>query len=241
MKITNLNLNNKEDKVKLLSIIYSNLEGDLTDSETEEQINNINDSSDDNNFIFSSKNLRNKIAIRILSSYEYNKYVINGTCDGSISADSNNVYHRQAEIYLNRVAVSNSGYLNNANSLINYNENTVYLDVGGNSSTYRVTFDVYVHMDTVHDNIEKTCNILIKENSINQWNIANTPQGKQKYMKTFPANSIYTINKDVTFSNLETCTSGGSDRYLYSRVQGCSSFRPCFNIIDNSKSANLFS
>lgn len=80
-----------EQKAELMDIL-------LNDSVIKNRIDNILNSKtistsidEDNNIHFIDNN--KKIAIRLLSLNEYNKYIVNGTADGSITKNNINVWH----------------------------------------------------------------------------------------------------------------------------------------------------
>lgn len=253
MKITNLNLNNKEDKVKLLSIIYSNLEGDLTDSETEEQINNINNSSDDSNFIFSSKNLHNKVAIKLLSLEQYNKYIENGTLDGSITKYDERVWHHMniphnlyiigilpgSEYMITATQYGYPYYWDRTNPPLGKNSYTIFYKVWAwdREESLR-TINIYDYYIEYLSNNKNNNNILIGAN--NRIRIC-----LGQYHGAFTFGTIYSvdsINKSSTayLSPQMQTPVYQSTKVYYRQISFPTGFRPCFSIIDNNKSANLF-
>ena len=95
------NINNIDDNIKLQIINIL-----LNDPSIRNKVNNILDNSnietDENgNSIIINKLNNNNVKIKILSEDEYEKYILNGTCDGSIAVNDENVWkHNNKNIVL---------------------------------------------------------------------------------------------------------------------------------------------
>ena len=92
-----IDLNDEKTKLKLLSILYSNYNGDIPNNEVEEEVNKQLDNSNTDPIVLraiNSSELNNKqVAISTLSSDQFTRYIVEGTCDGSITVNDKNVWH----------------------------------------------------------------------------------------------------------------------------------------------------
>ena len=201
-----------------------------------------------------SKSLKNCIGIRILSLNEYNKYIENGTLDGSITKYDERVWHINIPHNLYIIGLRpNDEYLITSSSygLQYYWDNKTNPPLGKNS--YKIFYKLWgwsgeeslrtiamydYHIEYLMNNINNK-NALIGANNRIRICLGYTTG-------VFTFGTIYSIdnmnkNSTVYLSPQMQTSVYGSTKVYYRQISFPTGFRPCFSIIDNNKSANLFS
>lgn len=154
------------------------------------------------------------IAIRSLSLNEYEKYINNGTCDGSISKDNINVWH-----YIDKLD-STYNYTHTWSSIeLTYNYNTYYLSVLSNNTTNTCTCNNRRQTVTFKHSL-----------TTSQWSRQQTIGNSTTCNKTSTINKVTYVISDRTGSLV--CPVTCNFNYNVS-------FRPAFNFVDNNKSTNI--
>lgn len=174
-----------------------------------------------------SKSLKNCVGIRILSLNEYDKYILNGTCDGSIIKGNDNVWNKLVP----------QSYTNN-----------LFIDWGKQNKT--VNWDTYFenYSDNISDIIPRKYAYSITLGACyaypgneGSWKRANrtSPNNDNKNLSIISSSiTAYQGGNTTSFDNPDIYAFYVGIRVYYKEHK---TFRPIFNIIDNNKSANLFS
>ena len=194
--------------------------------------------------------------IRILSSNEYNKYIINGTCNGSIINCDENVWHsinydRSLFVYYN--STDWTPYKGLEVNLLWYGDRTPYgtailqcnnvtIVKVGDSESYGTIF--YYYYSIVQDNSGNLCSISNKTvileclgrnrnltRSINDYNVY--------YLGVFSE-----VSKSAVTYTLPNLTGhhyhGHGLQNIWITPIIYNGFRPVFQYVDNRKSKNIF-
>lgn len=232
-------LNNEEIRSTLQDLI-SSPDFDINDPDTKKQLNNILNQINVYSYLNHNKNY---IGIRCLSKEEYDKYLINGTGDGSITSSNENVYHFINSINkFTQEASYASGY-----TVANYLDNQYYSNSPG-AFIMRYSTSSIIFYTLIQDNTTNTSFNKSKENITFYW-VAKYGDSYNTWWSnaiTYNSNSIsniFSCNKNVTQNSVSinlgkfnACRSG----VLYLTVIQNICFRPVFQYIDNNKSKNIY-
>lgn len=169
------------------------------------------------------------ISVRILSKEEYDKYIKNGTCDGAITANDVNVWHKiiNKSTYIGANNAANPNW--NPSSYAGYEVFIPATYVG--SRTYAYTLPILFEML-----LDNKTNVYLTQIESFPIKLHTSGYGSQQYTTTI--NSAYT-NKNQSFSDWVwngSCIDGGLNATLSSRY--C--FRPVLQYKDNKKSKNVY-
>ena len=203
---------------------------------TEEQLMIINSEK--------TETLNNKILIRILSLDEYNKYIINGTANGSINKASVSVWNMMTtklyicanSFYKSGMSKYNPGQIAALydKALEHYNAgNYIYFTFGGGwgfSHTY--TFDSELICNNINENVLLN-SIHYRIVVTSSWgdNITQYNDIRDFTQETAPKTAAkHTLIANVNFSN------GSCFNTIYFNMN----FRPVFQYMDNKKSIDIF-
>ena len=209
-----------EQKAELMDIL-------LNDSVIKNRIDNILNSKtistsidEDNNIHFINNN--KKTIVRILSLNEYDKYIINGNADGSITKNDNAVWNRP--IFQRSYRTSDCGY-----------QCTYTIFTISRNSTSTIT-DLLgeVLQNTSSNNHNAITDIKFELHNFNP------PKSFGHDNRNLTS---YTCSKNSTnmfFSMSCTASSSGYNTTVHLNCYVYSSFRPVFQIKDNDKSKDLF-
>jgi len=202
---------------------------------------------------------KNFMSIRILSQEEYNKYIIEGTCDGSIIKKDKQVWnyinHKYGwfSIYTGYTDISESEYLKYANSTANvnnkylpeakYDELIKHVYAG---NYYNVYPDFTLYGELIIDNTNDNFSIHSFDYNRKMEILGTDNYGYFNKIST----SIYDIKRLVKKTQMKISTSltaecGISGRIQRPHVQATINhyccYRPVFQYVDNNKSQNIFS
>ena len=193
---------------------------------------------------------KDDILIRTLSLNEYNKYVVNSTCDGSIVKYSNQVWQ-----YKTKVFTCFGTYTNFSNPASFWDTSKVdgsYPRPGqdgfigqysGNNFTMNVP--VYGIMLTNNTAGQATYYCYPQKYLLATVNRAYDYVWSSKYISpsvtTYSANKNYTNNVSVGSPSISNAMAGwGGGITVTVNLQAYSSFVPVFNYVDNNKSDNIY-
>lgn len=174
-----------------------------------------------------SKSLKNCIRIRILSLNEYDKYILNGTCDGSIIKGNDNVWNKLVpQSYTNNLFISWSRENKTVNHYT-YFEN--YSDNITNITPRKYTYSINIG----------ACYAYPENNG--SWIRANRTSSNNDNK------NLSIINSNITAYKGSSTTSSFDNPDIYVYYVGIrvyykeyKTFRPIFNIIDNNKSSGSY-
>ena len=238
-------LNNEEIRSTLQDLI-SSPDFNVNDPDTKRQLNNILNQINVYNYLNHNKNY---IAIRCLSKEEYDKYIINGTADGSISKCDQNTYHyitneSKAVCFAINLITPPNADLQRVSGLSNVE--LMFYYYGREIYHQSRTSTVYGHFE------------LISDNSKDKNSITNTVIPKFKAVYAYYTNpdssypyywngivkdvniDINSINKtDMSASKTDEAADGHNNRMILT-VNYNLYFRPVFFYIDNNKSKNIY-
>lgn len=210
-----------EQKAELMDIL-------LNDSVIKNRIDNILNSKtistsidEDNNIHFINNN--KKIAIRLLSLNEYNKYIINGTCDGSITNDNVNVWHTVNHTkfsYYWKYSYDKDGWTHVERPVIDFLHEAIQNNT-----------------DSVFTYIEPTHRFVF---DMNFYGTSSSAVGKYNV----DSKAFTTMNKSSAYASQHIDLYPRSDWPNWMRVltdiKWVVCFRPAFQIKDTNKSNNIF-
>lgn len=200
--------------------------------------------------------------IRILSFNEYKKYIINNSCDGSITKANENVWHqlipaRKAHSYGNTQLNEFIGvgyqwpkkiaeFKNITNGMKSeykdYNKWNYMYDSGANGKTKTSNFTVYLPLTSSNSNN----NLSSYTENIEICLMANVNDNSDAYLRYIYCTPYSNTGKTVTTRtdtfNITTPKTPAwgqwvSHKLNYNCITG---FRPIFNFKDNNKSKNLY-
>ena len=194
--------------------------------------------------------------IRTLSKEEYEKYIVNGTCDGAVTSNSKNVYNHLFSPTIYGLTTGHSERLPTKNT-------TLY--VYPLNSNIILKFDrssLKYYDGTIHTHNEKIFACMLTNNN---YNMASTYSSYSGYVESYgfyghpsygvlanynyknivPGEYTNKENIQVILASLKS-TSRWTEESRYSdanstyNLVGQLSFRPVFQYKDNNKSKNLY-
>lgn len=252
-------LNNEEIRSTLQDLI-SSPDFNVNDPDTKKQLNNILDQINVYSYLNHNKNYS---GIRCLSKEEYDRYLINGTCDGSIIANNINVWHydnnRSAKSHLlysfgedrnynwsyQKMAqvsseVSQLYCYNDVNNIIAVFENSRHNNpFPSRTYTYNYNVDILINNASnkfyMKNAITLDCIALYFNQQTNKVQLSG---GRKTIYIPFDLNKNFTKNN---YSVTSTFSDGGWNKLtvtLNANLNTC--FRPVFFYIDNNKSKNIY-
>ena len=261
MKLTNIFLNNENDKRTLLNILNENLNGNLTDEDAENQINTLVGNNEEDINI----QLKNIVFVSILSKQEFDKYIINSTFSGSITANDVNVWHwfKSLSIYAwvyfggsagsystakNYKAFPDTGRLINQDNYRYPYESESRWSAGGNGwCTWNYNVQTTHYSELSSTNINDSFNSRsvkgqydVYSGDTNTGGGISTFRSVWSYQSIDLRNAVVTKNTANKIYNLVTKPRSGSNGFIRMDISLQPSFRPVFRFIDNKHSHGVF-
>ena len=186
-----------------------------------------------------NKSLKNCIGIRILSLNEYNKYISNGTADGSITKNDNNVWHnscsfiKQAYLYSDNI---NERTSLSTNSFPGGFTDRTAISLASNSTTQTNVYSEQFSNNS--KNITSSKMLLQIGLYVNHWHSGFGGLNS----KTLDNKDLNKNKTDTKIASSISCSQGNnysvvSETIQYSIIYA---FRPCFAIVDNNKSSGSY-
>lgn len=218
----------------------------LKNSKTPEELWSIKDSLMNSDTLLKYHD-KKYVILRCLSSNEHNKYIINGTADGSIIANNINVWHyNNTGTTYNFAAMVNAGYYTGILSSVS---NPIFLPVvSGTNSTCNASYTLGCS-ELLSDNITNLASSYGQPYTVNVYTAYEVPRygvqsGKattnlSALAKPNKTSTIYSIvaNKPIINGNAVHNTTA---TWVTVNLQIHQCFRPIFQFIDNNKSINLY-
>lgn len=190
-----------------------------------------------NNSLAIVKDHYSKVAIRILSVNEFNKYIVNGTCDGSVIANNTNTWHFPTMSYKNFLYTGSrsGGWINTSRFPGGYTESTavfmsnditvtIYSERFSNNSTSNSKYKFSVQVG-VYNAYYYNPGAYVGAATVNYQDNDRSKTETYIYSSAQASHKVY---NDIYRS-----------RVFYYYVMH--TFRPVFQIKDNDKSINLYS
>ena len=186
--------------------------------------------------ITKNADIDNKVCkIRVLSSNEYDKNLINGTADGSITAKNENVWHFNDSVGKSAIVNANGAYNGEFHYRMYYNPNVSVCSSGYyGPNTFGSCPFIY---ELSQGNANNSCTL--KKSFLSVIDVFyvyyERPGATQKYgRKDFDIS--YSIGKSAITETGSVKPQNGSTKVDYSITVN---FRPVFDFVDNNKSTNI--
>ena len=192
------------------------------------------------------------VLCRVLSLNEYNKYIVNSTLDGAITANNSNVWRNFIQKY--RGIRAGSGSFSSGQSVwcrgtgsyvtLKFSNSNLY-NADGSVSTYNESICVCILSDNANSQNKFYSSY---SGYIEGWGNYGHPShiGEFRNYELKNVSAVINCNKTNTTFTLATVygqTSwtpwDGAATYTYNLI-GNISFRPVFQYVDNSKSDNIY-
>ena len=193
---------------------------------------------------------KDDVLVRTLSLNEYNKYIVNGTCDGSIVKYSSQVWQ-----YKTKLLTCYGSWNSHSNPASFWDINKVdgsyprpgqdgFIEQHG-SESFTMNAPVYGIMLTNNTAGQATYYCYPQKYLLVSTNYAYNYVWYSKYISpsvtTYSANKNYTNNVSVGTPSINNAMPGwGGDITVTVNLQAYSSFVPVFNFVDNNKSDNVY-
>ena len=178
------------------------------------------------------------MAARILSREEYDKYITNGTADGSISKNNDNVYHYESDGCNNGksyyISVDNNGKYPDAEKALCHYPDLVRL--------FQTNATAGINYELMQDNKNEQCFCYRYSDSIFdiRYVVFSTYQTSVSSIGTLNFNSLNILNKNDNIKIAVTRSTLPASNLIYTlSVSTNTCFRPVFKFVDNSKSVNI--
>ena len=205
-----------------------------------------------NNSLATVKDHYSKVVIRILSLNEYNKYIKDGTADGSITKDNTNTWHHPHNIRATAYVYKSSEHAigkwpsntYTVNNSIVYNLKTTW--VNGGIYNFNSPQTVKDYLEHIQDNNSNNIIAFYPKGGyiefiVGLWTYGTTSgafiTSITLYKNTMNKNAIVD-NHSLTLSGRPPGDGYNTSGTIYFNADLC--FRPVFQIKDNNKSINLY-
>ena len=186
--------------------------------------------------ITKNADIDNKVCkIRILSSNEYNKNLINGTADGSIIAKNENVWHFNDSVGKSALVNANGSYGREFDYKMYYNPNIAICSSGYyNANTFgSCTFTYELSQSNVNNNCTLKKSFL---SVIDVFYVYYKRPGTDQRYNRKDFDISYPIGKNTITETGSIIPQGTTIKVDYNIT---TNFRPVFDFVDNNKSTNI--
>jgi len=187
----------------------------------------------------------NLVFIRVLSKQEYNKYIKNGTCNGSITAENINVWHMQKDKDFSKSLFVHDGRVHEEYSFDRYFSLTQDNNLDEMNTSDLDAYNIYIESSWSRDN--------------NWYKNSDAMKNGGYYWRENEYNFPVTIPKTTTIKNTRIETKAAlrpyswtyeqliADGWVYRTysllrvdIQDIACYRPAFTYKDNNKSINIY-
>lgn len=196
----------------------------------------------------------NNVLIRILSLKEYEKYIENGTLDGSITKYDEKAWHHMniphnlyiigilpgSEYMITATQYGYPYYWDRTNPPLGKNSYTIFYKVWAwNKEESLRTINIYDYYIEYLSNNKNNNNILIGTNNRIRICLGQFHDGAFTFGTIYSVDSTNKSSTAYLSPQMQTPVYQSTKVY-YRQISFPTGFRPCFNIIDNNKSKNIY-